>query len=438
MVLACLIASVGIFLGSPILIVGAMVVGPEFGPLAGLCVAVVERRRGVALRSLTALAVGFPVGITAAFLFTLICVATGLRRRELQERRQPADPVHRRARRVLLHRRRLRRRGRHALADLGQVRGAGRRADLGDDDPRRGQHRRRGGARQTGPTGAGRWPSSRSTWLRSSSPASSPLADRAPASSRQAPAAPPARSARSRRARRRPRRAWVDRSDAEASARARRAAPRPPAGRAGRHLEVLGGAPRAIRTLPPRALDQHRSSVARHRSSRRRRRASLEPRSRAATTSRMVCAAHSASGRECACTRRAPTCLIVSVTGVAAIAPAASAVGLERRDHAPRSASAVTSGRAASWIATSSVSTASAGRSTTDSSAGPRRRRRHVEVVTRRGRGSCPGGRRRRSRAPSSAARKAAIDHSTIGLPASGTKAFGPPAPSLARSRRPR
>ncbi len=78
MVLACLIASVGIFTGSPILIVGAMVVGPEFGPLAGLCVAAVERRLGVGLRSLTALAVGFPIGITAAFLFTLICVATGL------------------------------------------------------------------------------------------------------------------------------------------------------------------------------------------------------------------------------------------------------------------------------------------------------------------------------------------------------------------------
>lgn len=78
MILACLIGSVGIFTGSPILIVGAMVVGPEFGPLAGLCVAIVERRRGVALRSLTALTVGFPIGITAAFLFTLICVATGL------------------------------------------------------------------------------------------------------------------------------------------------------------------------------------------------------------------------------------------------------------------------------------------------------------------------------------------------------------------------
>jgi uncharacterized hydrophobic protein (TIGR00271 family) len=78
MVLACLIASVGIFLGSPILIVGAMVVGPEFGPIAGLCVAAVERRIGVALRSLVALAVGFPLAITAAFLFTLICRAVGL------------------------------------------------------------------------------------------------------------------------------------------------------------------------------------------------------------------------------------------------------------------------------------------------------------------------------------------------------------------------
>jgi uncharacterized hydrophobic protein (TIGR00271 family) len=78
MVLACLIAAVGIYLGSPILIVGAMVVGPEFGPLAGLCVAIVDRRLDVARRSVLALAVGFPIGITAAFLLTLICRATGL------------------------------------------------------------------------------------------------------------------------------------------------------------------------------------------------------------------------------------------------------------------------------------------------------------------------------------------------------------------------
>jgi uncharacterized hydrophobic protein (TIGR00271 family) len=71
MALACMIASVGILLDSPILIVGAMIVGPEFGPIAGLCVALVQRRRDVARRSLRALVVGFPVGITAACLFAL-------------------------------------------------------------------------------------------------------------------------------------------------------------------------------------------------------------------------------------------------------------------------------------------------------------------------------------------------------------------------------
>jgi uncharacterized hydrophobic protein (TIGR00271 family) len=58
---------VGIFQDSPILIVGAMVVGPEFGPLAGICVALVEGRRRLALRSLRALAVGFPVAILVTY-----------------------------------------------------------------------------------------------------------------------------------------------------------------------------------------------------------------------------------------------------------------------------------------------------------------------------------------------------------------------------------
>ena len=68
MVLAALIAGAGIFLDSPILIVGAMVVGPEFGPLAGVCVALVEGRSRLAGRSLTALAVGFPLAIPAAWI----------------------------------------------------------------------------------------------------------------------------------------------------------------------------------------------------------------------------------------------------------------------------------------------------------------------------------------------------------------------------------
>ena len=72
MVLATLIAAIGILTDSLILIIGAMIVGPEFGPLAGVSVAVVERRLGLARRSLTALAVGFPAGILAAFLLTLV------------------------------------------------------------------------------------------------------------------------------------------------------------------------------------------------------------------------------------------------------------------------------------------------------------------------------------------------------------------------------
>jgi uncharacterized membrane protein len=44
MVVAMLIASIGVLLDQPILIVGAMVVGPEFGPLVALCVSIVARR----------------------------------------------------------------------------------------------------------------------------------------------------------------------------------------------------------------------------------------------------------------------------------------------------------------------------------------------------------------------------------------------------------
>jgi uncharacterized hydrophobic protein (TIGR00271 family) len=78
MVLAMQIAAVGILFDQPILIVGAMVVGPEFGPLAGLAVALVQRRGDLARRSLAALAVGFPTGIVLACLSTLFFNWTGL------------------------------------------------------------------------------------------------------------------------------------------------------------------------------------------------------------------------------------------------------------------------------------------------------------------------------------------------------------------------
>jgi uncharacterized hydrophobic protein (TIGR00271 family) len=90
MVLAALIAAVGIITDSTILIVGAMVVGPEFGPLAGVCIAVVQRRLGLAFKSLVALTVGFPLAMIATFLATLALRASGEAPRDLAAEDHPA------------------------------------------------------------------------------------------------------------------------------------------------------------------------------------------------------------------------------------------------------------------------------------------------------------------------------------------------------------
>ena len=71
--LACLIAGVGVVTDSPVTVVGAMVVGPEFGPLAALAVALVRRRAYLARRAALALLVGFPV----AMLVTAVGVLAG-------------------------------------------------------------------------------------------------------------------------------------------------------------------------------------------------------------------------------------------------------------------------------------------------------------------------------------------------------------------------
>jgi uncharacterized hydrophobic protein (TIGR00271 family) len=72
------IAAVGIVLDQPVLIVGAMVVGPEFGPLAGISVALVNLQAELARRSLIALAVGFPVGTACALITTVVFIETGV------------------------------------------------------------------------------------------------------------------------------------------------------------------------------------------------------------------------------------------------------------------------------------------------------------------------------------------------------------------------
>lgn len=76
--LATMIAACGVVLDNAILIVGAMAVGPEFGPLAGICTAIVQRRPRLALRSTNALLVGFAVAMTLTVGFSLFMDAVDL------------------------------------------------------------------------------------------------------------------------------------------------------------------------------------------------------------------------------------------------------------------------------------------------------------------------------------------------------------------------
>ncbi|MDX3190110.1 DUF389 domain-containing protein [Streptomyces sp. MN03-5084-2B] len=61
--IACLLAAVGVLTNSAVTIVGAMVVGPEFGPLAALAVGLVLRHRQLARQAAAALCIGFPLAM---------------------------------------------------------------------------------------------------------------------------------------------------------------------------------------------------------------------------------------------------------------------------------------------------------------------------------------------------------------------------------------
>ncbi|MEV5146692.1 DUF389 domain-containing protein [Streptomyces sp. NPDC052727] len=87
--LATMIAACGVVLDNAILIVGAMAVGPEFGPLAGICTALVRRRPRLAWRSLTALLVGFALAMAVTVGFTLFMDAIGLFHRSDLEGERP-------------------------------------------------------------------------------------------------------------------------------------------------------------------------------------------------------------------------------------------------------------------------------------------------------------------------------------------------------------
>jgi hypothetical protein len=62
-----------VLLDQPILIVGAMVVGPEFGPLAALCLGLLQRHRAVI--GVRGVARGLGLGVQLLVNITAIVVA---------------------------------------------------------------------------------------------------------------------------------------------------------------------------------------------------------------------------------------------------------------------------------------------------------------------------------------------------------------------------
>ncbi|MGH3961682.1 MAG: DUF389 domain-containing protein [Pseudonocardiaceae bacterium] len=76
--LACLLAVVGVVTNSPVTVVGAMVVGPEFAPLAAIAVGLALRRGDLVRRAALALGVGFPLAMLIAAAGALLGKWAGL------------------------------------------------------------------------------------------------------------------------------------------------------------------------------------------------------------------------------------------------------------------------------------------------------------------------------------------------------------------------
>lgn len=70
--IACLLAAIGAITNSPVTVVGACVMGPEFGPLAAVGVGAVLRRGDLVRRGALALAVGFPLAMAVTAGATLL------------------------------------------------------------------------------------------------------------------------------------------------------------------------------------------------------------------------------------------------------------------------------------------------------------------------------------------------------------------------------
>lgn len=76
--IACMLAAIGAITDSPVTVVGAMVLGPEFGPLAAMAVGVVLRRTDLVRRGVFAIGVGFPLAMAVTAGAAVLFDVTGL------------------------------------------------------------------------------------------------------------------------------------------------------------------------------------------------------------------------------------------------------------------------------------------------------------------------------------------------------------------------
>ncbi|MDE9365319.1 DUF389 domain-containing protein [Luteipulveratus sp. YIM 133132] len=89
LVLATVLASIAVITDSSVLVVGAMVVGPEFVSVAAVCVGLVMGRWSLAARSLLLLVAGFAAAIALVTVLALLAVATGFVSDDMVTRPRP-------------------------------------------------------------------------------------------------------------------------------------------------------------------------------------------------------------------------------------------------------------------------------------------------------------------------------------------------------------
>jgi len=93
LVIAGLIGAIGIVSNSQILIVGAMVVGPEYGAILSLAFGLIGRDSARIWRSVGALVAGFALAVAFALLLSLVIRAGGLESRAYQAGIRPVSSL---------------------------------------------------------------------------------------------------------------------------------------------------------------------------------------------------------------------------------------------------------------------------------------------------------------------------------------------------------